>query len=182
MSIWYRQADRRFPFLHVAPDQPSGRWHGDGEGPVQYLADTPDGAWAELLRHWNIRLAEDIPADAEEGRALRFTAVDDLLMNGTVVVPRGASVTGEISETAGKKKFLGIAGGSKLSFKLTQSDTAGGQKMSVRATPQPRRGDAPAQRPVETAGPKPKAKEIAALAGTEYVAYVDGDQSVSIRK
>jgi len=60
MSIWYRQADRRFPFLHVAPDQPSGRWHGDGEGPVQYLADTPDGAWAELLRHWNIRLAEDI--------------------------------------------------------------------------------------------------------------------------
>jgi hypothetical protein len=60
MSTWYRQADRRFPFLHAAPDQPAGRWHGDGEGPVQYLADTPDGAWAELLRHWNITLPEDL--------------------------------------------------------------------------------------------------------------------------
>ena len=60
MSIWYRHADRRFPFLHVAHDQPEGRWHGDGEGPVQYLADTPDGAWAELLRHWNITQLEDL--------------------------------------------------------------------------------------------------------------------------
>jgi hypothetical protein len=131
---------------------------------------------------FKIRLAEDIPSDAEEGRALRFTASDDFVTGGTVVVPRGASVTGEISETGGKKKFLGIAGGTKLSFKLNQADAAGGQKLNVRATPQPRRGDAPAQRPVESAGPKPKAKEIAALAGTEYVAYVDGDQSVSIRK
>ncbi len=60
MSTWYRQADHRFPFLHLAHDQPAGRWHGDGEGPVQYLADTPDGAWAELLRHWNITLLEDL--------------------------------------------------------------------------------------------------------------------------
>jgi hypothetical protein len=31
--------------------QPPMRWHGPGEGPVQYLSDTPTGAWAELLRH-----------------------------------------------------------------------------------------------------------------------------------
>ncbi len=53
--IVYRHADARFPFLWESADQPSGRWHGAGEGPVQYFADTPDGAWAEFLRHEGIR-------------------------------------------------------------------------------------------------------------------------------
>lgn len=38
--------------------QPAARWHGDGEGPCQYFADTPDGAWAEFLRHEGISEAE----------------------------------------------------------------------------------------------------------------------------
>src|SRR5579884_1774359 len=49
--IVYRHADPRFPFLWEDDEQPPARWHGHGEGPVQYLADTPDGAWAEFLRH-----------------------------------------------------------------------------------------------------------------------------------
>lgn len=52
--IVFRHCDRRWPFLWESPRQPAGRWHGDGEGPVQYLADTPDGAWAEFLRHEEI--------------------------------------------------------------------------------------------------------------------------------
>jgi hypothetical protein len=50
----YRHADPRFPFLWESADQPPARWHGPGEGPVQYFADTPDGAWAEFLRHEGI--------------------------------------------------------------------------------------------------------------------------------
>jgi hypothetical protein len=57
--IVFRHGDRRFPFLWESRDQPGGRWHGDGDGPVQYLADTPDGAWAEFLRHEDITDAED---------------------------------------------------------------------------------------------------------------------------
>ncbi|MBV9268010.1 MAG: RES domain-containing protein [Acidobacteriaceae bacterium] len=57
--IFYRHADQRFPFLWESTDQPPARWHGPGEGPVQYLADTPDGAWAEFLRH------EDITDESE---------------------------------------------------------------------------------------------------------------------
>jgi hypothetical protein len=49
--IVYRHTDPRFPFLWESADQPPARWHGPGEGPVQYFADTPDGAWAEFLRH-----------------------------------------------------------------------------------------------------------------------------------
>src|ERR1043166_9474725 len=52
--IVYRHADPRFPFLWETSDQPQARWHGRGEGPVQYFADTPDGAWAEFLRHEGI--------------------------------------------------------------------------------------------------------------------------------
>jgi len=52
--IVYRHADPRFPFLWESARQPPARWHGLGEGPVQYFADTPDGAWAEFLRHEGI--------------------------------------------------------------------------------------------------------------------------------
>lgn len=40
--------------------QPPARWHDVEEGPVQYLSDTPDGAWAEFLRHEEIREEGDL--------------------------------------------------------------------------------------------------------------------------
>lgn len=58
--IAYRQGDRHYPFLWESPNQPSGRWHVRGQGPVQYLADTPAGAWAEFLRHEGITDEEDL--------------------------------------------------------------------------------------------------------------------------
>jgi hypothetical protein len=78
--IVYRHADPRFPFLWENADQPPARWHGPGEGPVQYFADTPDGVWAEFLRHegiteesevvnvrralWAVEVPDDLTADA----------------------------------------------------------------------------------------------------------------------
>ena len=49
--IVFRHTDPRFPFLWESADQPGGRWNEAGEGPVNTFADTPEGAWAELLRH-----------------------------------------------------------------------------------------------------------------------------------
>ena len=57
--IVFRQADPRYPFLWSDSSQPPARWHGEGEGPAHYFADTPDGAWAELLRHEEITTADD---------------------------------------------------------------------------------------------------------------------------
>ncbi len=62
--IVFRHTDPRFPFLWEDDGQPPGRWHDVGEGPVHYFADTPDGAWAEFLRHEEIT----DPADVEEVR------------------------------------------------------------------------------------------------------------------
>ena len=58
--IWFRHVDRRYPFLWETADQPPGRWHGAGQGPVQYLASTPDGAWAEFLRREEITDPADL--------------------------------------------------------------------------------------------------------------------------
>ena len=58
--IAFRHADARWPFLWETADQPAGRWHGASEGPAHYFCDTPDGAWAEFLRHEEITEAGDI--------------------------------------------------------------------------------------------------------------------------
>ncbi len=58
--IAFRHGDARLPFLWETADQPSARWHDEGEGPTHYLADTPDGAWAELIRHEEIKPADDL--------------------------------------------------------------------------------------------------------------------------
>jgi hypothetical protein len=59
--IGFRQVDRRYPFLWEDSRQPAGRWHAQGEGPAHYIADTPDGAWAEFLRHEEITDPDDLP-------------------------------------------------------------------------------------------------------------------------
>lgn len=72
--IVFRNCDRRYPFLWETSTQPAGRWHGDGEGPVQYLADTPNGAWAEFLRHEEIVDEADIQGVS---RALWAVSLED---------------------------------------------------------------------------------------------------------
>lgn len=71
---WFRHADPRYPFASELASQPPARWHGPGEGPVQYLADTPAGAWAEYLRHEAITDADDLD---DVRRALWVLDVDD---------------------------------------------------------------------------------------------------------
>jgi len=58
--IAFRQVDGRYPFLWEDNRQLAGRWHAEGDGPAHYFADTPDGAWAEFLRHEEITDAADV--------------------------------------------------------------------------------------------------------------------------
>ena len=59
-STAYRVVDVRFPPFWADADQPEGRWHAEGEGPCHYLATTPEGAWAEVLRHEALRDPDDV--------------------------------------------------------------------------------------------------------------------------
>jgi RES domain len=72
--IVFRQADHRFPFLWSTESQTAARWHANGEGPAHYFADTPAGAWAEFIRHEEIRDPEDL---ATVRRALWAVEIGD---------------------------------------------------------------------------------------------------------
>jgi serine/threonine-protein kinase len=128
---------------------------------------------------FRIFLADDVPSGSPEGTPIRFTVAEDFRVGDQTVVAKGATVTGSILSAAGKKKFLGIGSGKEI-YQLQQVDAVDGRKLSVRAM-SGHSGDGPVARPFET--PKaPKKKGFAAVQGTEYIAYTDGDQTVSIRK
>ncbi len=126
---------------------------------------------------FRIVLTEDVPATSQEGQALRFVVADGFKVGDTVVIPPGATVMGSITSEAGKK-FLGI--GNKMTFRLLQVDAVDGQKISVRSK-SGKQANGPTTRPFDT-GKNPKTKGLAASQGTEYIAYIDGDQTISVRK
>jgi len=124
---------------------------------------------------FRLKLAGDISVDAEQGTTIQFVTSDDFNVRGTVVMAKGSTVMGEITESA-KKKVFGLGG--KMNFRLTTAEAAGGQKLNVRAIPV-RKTDGVSQRAVDM-GKRPSSKDLAADAGTEYIGYVDGEQTLSI--
>ena len=127
---------------------------------------------------FQMSLAADIPVDIEIGSLIKFTLPEDLKVNGMTVLQKGAVVTGEISETGKKRKFLGIGGGNKLSFTLNKAVGPRGIMLNIRSLAA-RRADGATQRPVET-GKNGASKTVAAVRGTEYIGYVDGTQTVNV--
>ncbi len=127
---------------------------------------------------FRIALADDVPSTAKEGQQLNFRVLDDLKVDGKAVILRGATVTGTIASEGAKKRFLGIGG--KMTFQLRSADSADGKKLRVRAAAA-NTGEGPASLPIDT-GKYAKAKELAAARGTDYIAYIDGEQTVSLRK
>jgi hypothetical protein len=95
--IVFRRASAPWAFLWETAEQPPGRWHGEGEGPAHYFSDTPDGAWAEFLRHENITDAEDLDGIRETIWAIELP--DDLKLSAPEL-PRGALLGGPESYPA----------------------------------------------------------------------------------
>lgn len=86
--IGFRHCDRRFGLLWLTTAQPEARWQATGEGPANYFADTPTGAWAEFLRH------EQITDDADLAGVRRSLWVVELPDDGLCdagAARRGAS-------------------------------------------------------------------------------------------
>ncbi len=90
---WFRNCDPAYAFLWESGAQPPARWHGAGQGPVHYLADTPAGAWSELLRHEAITDADDL---ADVRRALWAVEVPEVDIAGAAHsrLPRSVATGG----------------------------------------------------------------------------------------
>lgn len=58
--VGFRQTAQGVPVLWESSVQPAARWHALGDGPVQYFASTGEGAWAEWLRHEEIKNPEEL--------------------------------------------------------------------------------------------------------------------------
>jgi hypothetical protein len=112
-------------------------------------------------------LAEDIPGDATEGDPVRFKVAHDVRVEDTVVIPKGAEAVGVIVDGA-KKKVFGIGG--KMTFRLERVNAVDGQKVAVRATPSRNRNG------LSKRLLKP------ATAGAEYLGYVDGSNTITIKR
>lgn len=89
--IVYRRCGVQHAFIWERADQPSARWHGAAEGPAHYFADTPDGAWAEFLRHEHITDPADLAGIRETVWAIEIP--DDVSL-GTPALDE-ATLTGD---------------------------------------------------------------------------------------
>ncbi len=125
-----------------------------------------------------IALLEDVPANAEVGTPLRFRVLDGIQSGDTVVIAKGSIVTGSVADSGGKRNLFGER--KQMKFSLIAVESVDGAKINIRATP------APGPNGVETrsfATPNAaKQKGSIAATGAEYIAYISGDQTVSIRK
>jgi hypothetical protein len=113
-------------------------------------------------------LAEDVPLDAKAGDAVPLKTAGDIQVDNTVVIAKGALASGVIVDAA-KKRILGLGG--KMTFRLESVDAVDGHKVTIRATPKPRGNGS--KRPMDRG---------ALAAGSEYTGYVDGSNTVSVRK
>jgi serine/threonine protein kinase len=126
---------------------------------------------------FEIVLAEDVTADVKPGQPLIFKAGKDVAVGDTVVVSKGAAVTGVVVQAA-KKKFLVKT--ARPTFRLIEVTAVDGTKVKVRASPG-RLGESRKDPPLEPIGGS-RSKDAIAPAGSRFQAYFDGDQSLTLHK
>ena len=92
------------------------------------------------------------------------------------MLAKGTPIAGEVVDPGDAKKVLLVKVNKTATFKLSTVEAAGGSKLTVRASPP---HTEKADRAIELQGSK--TKEVLAPAGTEYTAYVENDQTVTIK-
>jgi serine/threonine protein kinase len=126
---------------------------------------------------FEINLVEDVSADCKPGQILQFQVRKDITSGDTVVVSKGALVTGEVVEAA-KKQFL--VHKTRATFQLRDVVAVDGSKLKVRAAAG-RLGESRKAPQFEPIGGV-RAKDTPVPAGSRFMAYFDGDQEISVRR
>ena len=133
----------------------------------------------------NVRLMEALSSGtAEAGQSITLDVLDDVLLDGQVVIRQGTPVKGVIQEAVGKRR-MGRAG--KLSYSVIETRTVDRQVIHLRATQQ-NSGDSHVTGVAVTtaaiavfvpvAAPFAllrKGKDISIPSGTRIEVFVDGD-------
>jgi hypothetical protein len=149
--IVFRNADARFPFLWEDDRQAPGRWHGPGEGPVVYLAETPDGAWAEFLRHEEITEAADLEGVTRAMWAVEVPTVPESSPRLDPAILTGGRSTYAACQEEARRIRLGGADGLVAPSAALMPDTASGFRTDGGLVPGPARPE----RVIVLFGPRP---------------------------
>lgn len=139
-----------------------------------------------------LRLAENLSsADAHAGQEIPFECVDEVQVDGVVVLPKGSAAVGTVTE-AEPKRTMGRAG--KLDIAISYARLKDNEKVALRATKEAKGGShtgAMAGAMVATsliiwpAAPFflfMKGKDITIPQGTEITAFVEGDMRLDMTK
>ena len=139
-----------------------------------------------------LRLSQTISsADAKVNQEIPFEVVDDIKVDNTVVLPKGATAMGTVTE-ADHKKTMGRAG--KLNLSISYARLADNEKAALRATKDTKGGGhvgAMTGAMVATAivffPAAPlflfiHGKDITIPQGTEITAFVEGDMHLDMSK
>ena len=124
---------------------------------------------------FGLSLDEDIPVDIAEGSTVHLVVDSALAINGVTVLAHGAKATGTIVEGKKKKVF----GSSKITYRLNAVQAVDGKEVRIRAA-SVAGSQSTLKHPLDFPGDKPK--DVAAQKGAHFVAYIDGDVSVSSQK
>jgi len=131
---------------------------------------------------FRIALMEDVPLDTEVGHTIHFRVLEDLQGGPVTVIAKGAIVTGAVAALGGKRNFFGER--KKAMFRLISTQSVDDGKIELRATPAAR-NDGAETRPFATPNESAhdlKDKNLIAASGTEYIAYISGEQIVNVHK
>jgi hypothetical protein len=93
-----------------------------------------------------------------------------------VVIAKGAGVTGEVVLPTGKKNIL--RRGARPMFRLIAADAVDGTRLKVKSAP----GTSSDKNERNIEPPGHRAKDSLAPAGSTYLAYFDGDQTVAVKQ
>ena len=126
---------------------------------------------------FNITLAQDVPLKLTAGQKINFVVSKDVKVGEFVVIAKGTPLSGEVVDPGDSKKLLIVK--NKATFKLTSVESTGGTRLAIRAIPG-KRADDKVDRPIEQQGTKNK--DVLAPAGTEYLGYVENDQTVTLKR
>jgi hypothetical protein len=108
-------------------------------------------------------------ATAHAGDAVEFEVLDDIFVEGVLVLHKGTKVSGVVAEAEVKKRF---GRGGKLAVSLTTLKLADGEVVPIRCYLEVS-GDS--NNSADAVVPLASGKDAAMLQGSEYTALVDGD-------
>jgi hypothetical protein len=122
-------------------------------------------------------------ADARVGDRVELEASEDVVVDGVVLIKKGAPAVGQVTEAQPRKSF-GRRG--KLNFTIDYVKTVDGQNVRLRSTREAKGADSYGTAGVVTilAGPLGalvKGKDVELGVGTEFTIFIDGDRTIKIK-